>query len=631
MKFQFSRSAGTVSASRSWWRLRRSDAIRIPLALVLAFGAVAVGHTPAVDAADPPVTLTLKGSHMMDPLVSAWDTDLFNLNGSVQIEPFKSNSLLGRQSVIEGDIDVALSAVSFTADDNARIAELTAAGQKPDFVTIPVSASALLFAELTPKRALIVPGTAITDLVDMPPGPAIGYTTAQAMRLYMEHPNLYDEEYAALHGYTIYDGGENGDAPARPTDMIPAVGFEQLEIAARTGPSAMGWMMERMMKERAPELWQRYLTRIKRPNDTLSEQIDIPFSFNGSEPARWAVKSYEPMMEAMLAFAVQGSRPCCVFAGMPPWVMQQYRYHALDLQGLPRTEQASLDKWELRPLKIDGVDPTPETIAKALADGDGLSSTDAKIPDMHGGYPASFIHKMIVRTDTLKPERVNAMVDLIIYAVTAGQEKAVPLGDPTLPRFHVLRALGSANEIVTKSCPTGRVIDGSPVALAAADGAAAVSVPMKRCAPPPAPTTTTSTTTTTTTTFENQAGASTSTSTTATTRAASPSSSGFSNPSPNVVIANNTPRSATVSVPPVTASVPVETTTTTTAAAAEIDPDSLSGAELVAYYDVAEVPPPNRRRSPALQPLLGAAAFAVGASRGGRQRSSWSVNPEPGR
>ncbi|MFN0025675.1 MAG: hypothetical protein ACKV2O_00625 [Acidimicrobiales bacterium] len=602
--------------------------MRIPLVLGLALGAVAVGHTPSVDAADPPVTITLKGSHMMDPLVAAWDAELFNLAGSVQVDSLKSNSLGGRQGILDGNVDAALSAVGFNEDDLAHIADLKTKGENPDFVTVPLNASALLFAELTPKNALH-PADSLTPTWDVPPGPAEGYTTAQAMRMYMERPTLYDPEYAALHSYQVYDPGETGEDPPKPGDALPS-DFAQIEIAARTGPSAMGWMMERMMKERAPDLWQRYLTRIKRPSGTLSEQIDVPFSFNGSEAARWAVKSYQPMMEAMLAFAAQGARPCCFFAGLPPWVMQQYRYHAVDLQPeLSRTNQADLDRWELRPLKIDGVDPTLSTIAKALENGDGLSSTEPELPNMNGGYPASFINKMIVRTDTLKPERVNAMVDFIVYAVTVGQEKAVPLGDPKLPLFHVLRALAGANEIVTKSCPPERTVDGADVSLSAVEGAAGVSVAMKRCAAPPAPTTTTTTTTTTTFDAQSNVNATTTTTTATTVASRTPASSGFSNSSSNVVIANPNARSVNVSVPPVTAA-PVETTTMVPVSAPEIDPDSLSGAELVAYYDVAQVPPPSRRRSPALQPLLGAAAFAVGASRGGRSRQNWALAIGPG-
>ncbi|MFN0027332.1 MAG: hypothetical protein ACKV2O_09165, partial [Acidimicrobiales bacterium] len=436
----------------------------------------------------PPTAIKVAGSALMAPLVQSWTTQLAASPSSTQISYIRRNARSARQALLGGQVDAALSAVPFDPADLVTIAALTAAGQQPEFVTIPISASALLFAELTPKNALHPPDS-LTPTFDVPPGPAAGYTTAQALRFYMERPTLYDPEFAALHGYQVYDPGPGGEEPPRPNDVLPS-DFAQLEISARVGPSAMGWMMERMMKERAPELWQRYRARIGRPTDSLSEDIVIPYSFNGSEPARWNTMSYERNLEEILAFATTGARPCCFFAGLPPWAMQQYRFRALDLLGLNRADQANLDRWELRPLRIDGVLPTPETIAAALASGDGLSSTAATLPDMGGGYPASFVNKMIVRTDTLTPERVNSMVELIVFLVTTGQDQAPPLGDPRLPRFHVLGALDAANQLVSKACPQQQIVPGVTVELPPGAGTQGATVVMWGCrvaAMPPDP------------------------------------------------------------------------------------------------------------------------------------------------
>ncbi len=456
-----------------YFRVRRSDGVRVALIVALLAGALAAGRSPRVDAADspsPPVTVTLAGSHLMSPLVAAWAGELITKDASARIGYTQGNALTGRKGLLAGNADAALSATPLQIDDLARIEELKAAGQNPDFVTVPLNASALLFAELRPLAALIPLDVAGSPAVDVPPGPVNGYSMADAIRFYMEPPNLRDAQYATLHGYSVYNPLCPTPCPEEWEPPPPKLGdvsapSGSIEIPARTGPSAMGWMLERIMKERAPDLWARYLGGIKRPTDTVSEQIAIPFTFNGSEANRWASKFYPAMLDAMLEFASRGVRPCCFFGGLPPWVIQQYRYGVLDLLKLDRTVQAHLDRWELRPLVIDGVAPTPVSIAQALVDGDGLSSTEAKIPDLHGGYPASFVNKMIVRTDTLKPEKVNAMVDLITYMVTEGQVHAVELGDPALPRFHVQRALEGANQIVTKACPTNRIIDGASIAL----------------------------------------------------------------------------------------------------------------------------------------------------------------------
>ena len=620
-----------------YFRVRRSDGARVALIVGLLAGALAAGRSPSADAADPPrppVTVLLAGSHMMSPLVAAWTGELITKDSPTRIGYTQGNALTGRKGLLAGHADAALSATPLQIDDLALIEELKADGQNPDFVTVPLNASALLFAELRPLAALMPLDVAGSPAIDVPPGPPGGYSMADAIQFYMKPPNLKDSRYATLHGYSVYNPLCPTPCPEEWEPPPPKLGdvsapSGSIEIPARTGPSAMGWMLERIMKERAPDLWARYLAGINRPTDAVSEQIAIPFTFNGSEANRWASKFYPTMMDAMLEFASRGVSPCCFFAGLPPWVIQQYRYRVLDLLKLDRTVQAHLDRWELRPLVIDGVAPTPESIAQALVDGDGLSSTEAKIPNLHGGYPASFVNKMIVRTDTLKPERVNAMVDLITYMVTDGQVHAVKLGDPALPRFHVQRALEGANQIVTKACPTNRIIEGASIALPGT-GTGPATVKLSRCGPVPAPTSATTATTTTSTLPDNTTSTAASSETTTTSSGARTNFSA-NDSSSNVVIANSGARTPSITAPLVTAAATESPVVATAAETADSssggEPAALTDAELAAYYDLTDVPAPTRKRSPALQPLLGAAAFAVGASRGRKRGVALGSTP----
>lgn len=619
------------------------DPVRLALAAVLVIGMLVVGQFPA--GADPeptgavaaagdgaPVMVKIKGSHMMSPLLAAWSEQLSQPGSLVRVDYVDSNAVGGRQSLLKGDVDAALSALPFTADEEQVIEELRAGGANPKFVTVPMNASALAFSELAPKNALH-PATSLTPVSDVPPSPSDGYTLYEALQFYIERPTLDDPTYAALHGYHLYDPGPDPDnpLPPKPDDKAPA-DFARIEIPARTGPTAMGWMMERMMKEQSASwkllhpaeptsLWDRYTTRAKRDPATLSELIEIPFSFNGTEANRWATKFYEPMMDAILDFATKEARPCCFFAGLPPWVLQAYRYKALDILKLDRTDPTNLLKWELRPLAIgtrrdattgkviDSVTPTPENIAKALSDNEGLSSPSSATPDTHGGYPASFVNKMIVRTDKMTPTVANGVSDFIVYAVTSGQLKATQLGDATLPAFHVRRALAAASEIVTSVCPPERVVDGAVVLVPNT----AERVVIRRCGPAPLPTTTTTPPPPTT-----SAGVIDDDEDPYTTTPRTPS---------GVVIAAVTARPS-----PVTPSVTVpdpSPTNSPTSTSAPAGGAGASGAGSRSVYDLGAVPPPTPRRSQALQTLLGAAAFAVGTGQGRRRGTSELVSEGP--
>ena len=575
------------------------------------------------DAETEPVVLSITGSLMGAPLAYRWSAALVAENAPVRIDYTQKSSQGGRQVIIEGLDPIAMSPIWFNPEDEESIAALKAGGEKPNFVEVPVSASALLFAELTPKSMLAEVGKKGPpfSVIDVPPPPA-GYTSEQFFRFYLERVTLSDTDYAALHSYKVYKpvyDDNNPDAeppPPAPDEVIPA-DFASVELGARVGPTAMGYMLERGVQAYAPKAWANYIRRNPRPEGP-SEQLQIPYSFNGTEASRFASNTYEPMMTESIRFAANKSRPCCLFGGLTPAVFEKFKYDAVRVAYRPE-KTATLsnadieltvpkdvrDRWELVKLSMDGVSPTEANVLKAVATTDGLSDRAAQAPATNGGYPYSYIQKIIVRTDKLKIGDANATADLIRWIATKGQAFTADSLDYPLPAYHVKRALLAANSVVRAVCPQERVLvlGTNPVGGATVN---AETCGPKIVAPTTAPTTTattaepaTSTTSTlppsTTTTFASTTSRLQSTSTTATTALLRSS-----------VAAGAT--TTTVARPAAALTTTVEPVAVATTAATTVSQPSVRR-----RASVTPVGRPARQRSPALQSLLGAVAFTIGS------------------
>jgi hypothetical protein len=592
---------------RTWSRVATASRI-VSSALI---GAVVVTQFATTsNAATEPVEVRFTGSAFLASLAREWQLDLITKNSPVRLQFLSQSAPSGRVALLDRNTDAAVSPFPFSEAENETLAEQVAAGEKPTFVTVPISASGLTFAELNPLGAIQKPTDASAGYRDVPPGPT-GYSSEQLLTwIYREAPYPDDPDYAKAHGYKAFD--PNDPNTPRDADDNPIPGPDDFTakrvngpngLTMRVGPTEENFMMERFMRDRLPAMWTVYNPSIGR---TVPGELGRP---------RTADKGSSSEFDQAINQTLQlwgKSVPFGLFAAFAPGVIQDLAMRPLTELGVPDTPE-NRTKYALRTLSVDGVAPTPEKIGLAIANSDGLSTTDATIPDANGGYPMSFINKLIVRTDKMTIAKANATASLIRYAVQDGQKFAEKTATAPLPDFHVLKALKGANEIIKAVCPTAERVRSTGKATVKGE-----EISLDECGPKvaaPATTTTTTVAAVTTTTLASTTTSSIAAAATTTTT------------QPAAVLNNNTSRTPTpaakpapakagasiattvppTSAPPATATTAISTTTTvkkkTTTATTEPEPTS-SGVQPVTR--------PGRRRSSALPLFLGAVVFRIG-------------------
>jgi hypothetical protein len=591
---------------RTWSRVATASRI-VSSALM---GTVVITQFAATsNAATESVEVRFTGSAFLASLAREWQLDLITKNSPVRLQFLSQSAPSGRVALLDRNTDAAVSPFPFSEAENETLAEQVAAGEKPTFVTVPISASGLTFAELNPLGAIQKPTDASAGYRDVPPGPT-GYSSEQLLTwVYREAPYPDDPDYAKAHGYKAFD--PNDPNTPRDADDNPIPGPDDFTakrvngpngLTMRVGPTEENFMMERFMRDRLPAMWTTYNPSIGR---TVPGELGRP---------RTADKGSSSEFDQAInqTFQLWGkSVPFGLFAAFAPGVIQDLALRPLAELGVPDTPE-NRRNYALRALSVDGVAPTPEKIGLALASSDGLSTTDATIPDASGGYPMSYINKLIVRTDKMTVAKANATASLIRYAVQDGQKFAEKTATAPLPDFHVLKAMKGANEIIKAVCPTVERIRSTGKVTVKGE-----EVSLDECGPKvaaAATTTTTSTTVAATTTTTVAATTTSSTTTTSTTQ-------------PAAVLNNNTSRTPTPAAKPTTAkaAAPIATTVPPTTApvvtATTVIPITSTAKKKVTTATtepeptssgVQPVTRPGRRRSSALPLLLGAVVFRVG-------------------
>ncbi len=610
-----------MSPTRNRWGILCDAARTLSVGCLVAGLAVAFLENSA-KAASAPVALRVTGSNLLLDLASKWQRELSSGDGMVRIDYNTLNSAAGRKALLEGNTDIASSPLDFDSSELAEIEDLKVAGKKPSFVIVPVGASSLQFAELPPNIRLVpFDATANLPVSDIQRSPN-GYSAGQILSWTLaDRASALTADYIASHGnYQLFavppDWPFDQDYPGKPGDVIAKTASDELasfvDVAHRTAPSAGTFMMQRVLKERYPLVWEKYFRKFinKDPAvDPKAATISESATFQG--PFNYLAPDLDGMMERSLTEwngGPQGNTvraPVGFWVGLPPSTIEKFKDRPLELRKLPLTDE-NIGKYRLKALTIDGVGPTPENVVKAVETSDGLSTTDATLPSLNGGYPFSYIAKFIVRTDGMTVTKANATAQLIRYVVGKGQELTVQTNDPVLPPFHKLKALKGANEIIKAVCPSAaRIVSKGSTSVYGEE------VSFDECGPTPPAATTTTTVAATTTTTTVAATTSSSRSTTSTTQAQvlNNNTNRTSATNPKVTTTKATPVPTTQVAAPTTvattvpAAVTAATTKPKTTAATEPEP---------AGPLVQPVDRPGRRRSSALPLILSAIAFRFG-------------------
>jgi hypothetical protein len=590
--------------------------------LLLAVGVVSLPLPTDAETEPAPVVIRIVGSQLLGPLADEWTAALPAQNAPVRLDYIPLNSPTGRLKLVDQEEDIVASSIGLLSDELESLEEQRAAGKKPNVVTVPVAASSLNFAELYPRRAIkSVSGIGPTTDKDITTGPA-SYTAEQLLRqMYVRQAKIDDPDYANAHGYKIYDPtnveqilNENGELEARPPidgEFVRATPRENdLRLVFRVGANATNYMLERYMKERSPTLWEQYTPRVGR---TVPGENGEPAVLRGDGAAPPSFGYDTSILSQNIARAIGAWRDPLqsfgLFTGIPPAVLKANEAApalALGLKDTPEV-RAAHPEYFLKALAVEGVAPTPESVAKALATSDGISSSDATLPSANGGYPFSYVNKFLVRTDGMSAARANAIATLIRYVVQDGQKEVVKTNDPPLPPFHVLKALKAANEIVKAVCnPADRIKSVGKVTVAGEE------VSFDECGPKVAVVPTTTTTTTTVAATSTSLVSSSSSSTSSTTQATV-----LSNNNTNTNSASRTPAATTARTiaplvtAPATTAAPVASTTPPITAIAPITtaPKKAAAVKEPEGPYIQPVSKPGRKRSLALPMLMGTLSF----------------------
>jgi hypothetical protein len=571
-----------------------------------------------------------------------------------------TSSKAGRSNVIEGVTDLAVATTGLNDDDLVELDALDKTGNQCDdintktskakvacYVFVPIAAQALMWGELPPRGRLSRPvdptdfsETAEFKKVDVKA--QTNYTSSFAVRSFMIGTSLRDPLYAAAHGYKVHvfkpdnDGNDIGwtandaailDYQASATDQFISQPY-------RVGGSSQALMMERLTAERFPDVWSAYRCRTdgKAPDCTappVRAPSDVPFYtgylYDVANPPRNISSVIDNIVLYTLvnSYAQLQSTNCCIVGATPGWAFAKYKNFLLDNQNtnlfppLPPNcpappgvsscvtpeQKAQL---VLNPVTIDGIAPSAENIAKALSNNDGLSTdlSQPLPPVPAGGYPFSYVNKLMVPRTGLTEDKANLFAKLMRWMVLDGQDPALVTRtlDAPLPAYHVRKTLLASNDIVRSNCPASQVTNDREVVV----GSDILTLVV--CGPkPPAPSTTATIATTTaasTTTTEAPTTTTTEPTVLATQARPAPTPRSTTRATTTTTRATTTAATTTTTKPSTTAAPtttkPAATTTTTAPEASFSD------------VTVNEVQKPARQRSYVLPMTLGGGAFWFG-------------------
>lgn len=559
-------------------------------------------------AATDPVTLRVTGSSLMESQAYAWQNDLVVQNALYRMDYSPLSAASGRTALLERTSEIALSPTPFSDKEQESIDELATLGEKPVFVTVPVGASALAFSELRPLQAIHkVLGE--TRNIDVPVGP-IGWSSEQLMRwIYQTPANVSDPDYAKGHGYQAFDplnpsGGFVLSDPADPTSLEPqpgpddyvSAGEKPNNLIIRVGPTEDNLMMERVLRDLQPALWAKYAPTVGR---TKADESGITKTFENTGASANARQAFDDAFRKWLP-TDSGNRSGLI-AGFSRALIKEYELKPLENLKLQDTPENRAN-WALKLLEVDGIAPTNANISKVVDTSDGLTTPDAALSTVTGGYPFSYVNKMIVRVDKMSIAKGNAAASLVRFVSHDGQKFAEKSGDVPLSEFHQLKAYKGANEIVKAVCPLAERIRSTGKVILNRE-----EVSIDECGPklPTVTTTTSTTSTSTTTTTTTTIAATTTTATTVESAVLQQTASPILRPtsSTKALVTTTTstsqPPTTTTAKPKPTSTLAKVTAPPTTAA---VEPDPIL---------VRPVKRPGRRKSVAIPMVLSAGCFGL--------------------
>ncbi len=433
------------------------------------------------------VALNGEGAWSVSQELVSWQNELSTASSSIKLNYAGRGSLFGREDLISGQADFAISGVPFTAEELAKVK-----GGAGAFIAAPIAVATLAmfvdppFGQFATVKVICDPDDPSTwpSTVTDPDGCVQRGHLSGALRI----PNQN------LAGMLLnYNGTGDPLTFWNNGDLTKANGVDQFELTVTNpGPAPIGrsdpdettYYLQQFVKAAEPTVWQGNQGKLFHPSplwEPVSERLpeNVGITRDGAE------QQVDQLEGAGLGGGI---------AAAPPSMIRSFH------STFPGEPIMTAD---MQNANGDWVAPTPDSINKAVdAGGDTpLFALTNKVP---GAYPLVWVDSLYAPAHGLSIAKTEGIAMLIRYLATTGQDQAAPVGEGRLPASVVPRALQAADDIVVSNCQGSDrrlVVSSDPGPLAPPAAKAMRSIgPMAHCEPVTPPTSSTSSSTTSTTT-----------------------------------------------------------------------------------------------------------------------------------
>jgi ABC-type phosphate transport system substrate-binding protein len=483
-------------------RGRRVRALRVLMTASLA-GAIATSVFPARTSA---VTLQIafvslhgEGAWGVAQQLVPWQNELSTAKSFIDLNYQARGSYFGRQDLVGGDADFAISGLPFTKEQLDGVK-----GGASAFISAPVSV-ATLATLVEPPYGGFVSQEIKCDPDDPSTWPP--YVTDGSIGCVVRTPitdpiRIPNRNLVAM--YLNYGGGAVGSAPAlnnwNNAGITGAMNIQEFQlqnryarpdISGRSDPDETSYYLQQFESTAAHDVWadnQKFYPGAVWSPITERTPVVVGVSRDGAEQQVDQLANKGSGVGVTTAAWIAGG-----LAAAPPSTIRSIN------STFPNQE---VDVAQMQNANGDWVGPTPDAVNKAVdAGGDKpLYALTNKVP---GAYPLVWVDNLYAPAHGLSIEKTEGLATLIRYLVTSGQNGAAAVGEGRLPDSLVTEALQDADALVASNCQGSDreiLVDNDPGPLAPATATDMESIgSMKHCVPAPdAPSTTTPTTITST-------------------------------------------------------------------------------------------------------------------------------------
>jgi ABC-type phosphate transport system substrate-binding protein len=435
--------------------LRLLGTIALAAAAGLLTMAVALPDSSATAANAPQLFVELhgEGAWSMYGERVQWQNELVTAPSYVDLNYISDGSATGRQNLIDGSADFAVSGVPFQPGEVAGVQ-----GGASAFIDAPIEVATMAtFVEpmfVQKPQAAFISVSVICDPDDETTWPP-NVTTPDGCVVrapYTGPVRIPNRNLAAM--FLHYAGTTTPRLWSwNNPDVLWAFGIDpataELQndsieagpgIAGRSDPDEISYYMQQFIKQGAPDIWQG---RIDLDRRILWEPITerMP-AFSG------VTRDGAEQQVEQLAWGGCSVRGTCTptetggLAPAPPSMLSTFK------SAFPKQVIALA---EMQNANGDWVGPTSASINKAV-DAGGDSPLYALTHKVSGAYPVVWVDHFYAPAHGLSIAKTEGLAALIRYLATTGQEKAASVGEGRLPAPLVAKALAAADQLVKSNC-----------------------------------------------------------------------------------------------------------------------------------------------------------------------------------